>query len=211
MQRLNELSGSVSITLELVQPWYRSSSKGILQDELGPFLTPVLTLWGGGYIARHIWRWVIVPSDLARSFSVNYLSHLARNKSGGTVTHLHTWLQDIHHNRFPLQISLVILWENYENHLFCSPKLQGKYIFWEFATDYYDVGFGLYFEWTVAPSTAISVHVSDSSEDEEEYEGEGDGGRCSTNMPSLLMSCSRNLVHQEKNGIAVYSMWLFFA
>ena len=54
--------------------------------------------------------------------------------------------------------------------------MQGKYIFWEFATDYYDVGFGLYFEWTVAPSTAISVHVSDSSEDEEEYEAEADGG-----------------------------------
>ena len=52
----------------------------------------------------------------------------------------------------------------------------GKYIFWEFATDYYDVGFGLYFEWTVAPSTAISVHVSDSSEDEEEFVDE-DGGK----------------------------------
>ncbi|XP_072030535.1 Golgi resident protein GCP60-like isoform X2 [Amphiura filiformis] len=52
---------------------------------------------------------------------------------------------------------------------------EGKYIFWEFATDYYDVGFGLYFEWTVAPSTAISVHVSDSSEDEEEYDAEADG------------------------------------
>ena len=87
---------------------------------------------------------------------------------------------------------------------FCSPKLQGKYIFWEFATDYYDVGFGLYFEWTVAPSTAISVHVSDSSEDEEEYEGEGDGGRCSTNMPSLLMSCFRNLVHHKKMGFQYF-------
>ena len=44
---------------------------------------------------------------------------------------------------------------------------EGKYIFWEFATDYCDIGFGLHFEWTVAPSNAISVHVSDSSEEDE--------------------------------------------
>ena len=25
-------------------------------------------LWGGGHIVRHVWRWIIVPSDLARSF-----------------------------------------------------------------------------------------------------------------------------------------------
>nr|XP_054759021.1 Golgi resident protein GCP60-like [Lytechinus pictus]XP_054759022.1 Golgi resident protein GCP60-like [Lytechinus pictus] len=53
---------------------------------------------------------------------------------------------------------------------------EGKYIFWEFATDSYDIGFGLYFEWTEAESNAISVHVSDSSEDEEEFEDEEGGG-----------------------------------
>ena len=29
---------------------------------------PVLTLWGGGHIDLHAWRWAIVPLDLARSF-----------------------------------------------------------------------------------------------------------------------------------------------
>ena len=37
----------------------------------------------------------------------NYLADLATKKSGGTVTHLHTWWQDGRHNRFPLYISLV--------------------------------------------------------------------------------------------------------
>ncbi|XP_038071979.1 Golgi resident protein GCP60-like isoform X2 [Patiria miniata] len=49
---------------------------------------------------------------------------------------------------------------------------EGNCIFWEFATDYCDIGFGLYFEWTVAPSNAISVHVSDSSEEDELDEDE---------------------------------------
>ena len=46
----------------------------------------------------------------------------------------------------------------------------GRCIFWEFATDYYDIGFGLYFEWTKAQSNNVTVHVSDSSEEEEEGE-----------------------------------------
>ncbi|XP_012818059.2 Golgi resident protein GCP60 isoform X1 [Xenopus tropicalis] len=48
---------------------------------------------------------------------------------------------------------------------------EGSYLFWEFATDNYDIGFGVYFEWTDSPNTAVSVHVSESSEDEEEDEG----------------------------------------
>jgi golgi resident protein GCP60 len=47
----------------------------------------------------------------------------------------------------------------------------GRLIFWEFATDYYDLGFGLYFEWTISPSSNVTVHVSDSSEEEEGEEG----------------------------------------
>ena len=42
-------------------------SQGILKAESSLFLTPALRLWGGGYIDRHIWRWVVVPSDLAWS------------------------------------------------------------------------------------------------------------------------------------------------
>ncbi|XP_048363083.1 Golgi resident protein GCP60 [Sphaerodactylus townsendi] len=47
---------------------------------------------------------------------------------------------------------------------------EGSYLFWEFATDSYDIGFGVYFEWTDSPNTAVSVHVSESSEDEDEDE-----------------------------------------
>ena len=43
-------------------------SKEFKRGILVSFLTPVFTLWGGGYIARHVWRWVIVPLDLERSF-----------------------------------------------------------------------------------------------------------------------------------------------
>jgi len=45
-------------------------------------------------------------------------------------------------------------------------------MFWEFATDSYDIGFGVYFEWTVDPPTQVSVQVSESSDEEdldEEY------------------------------------------
>ncbi|XP_007454549.1 PREDICTED: Golgi resident protein GCP60 [Lipotes vexillifer] len=47
---------------------------------------------------------------------------------------------------------------------------EGSYLFWEFATDSYDIGFGVYFEWTDSPNTAVSVHVSESSDDDEEEE-----------------------------------------
>lgn len=48
---------------------------------------------------------------------------------------------------------------------------EGSYLFWEFATDNYDIGFGVYFEWTDSPNTAVSVHVSESSDDEDEEDG----------------------------------------
>ncbi|XP_021944425.1 Golgi resident protein GCP60 [Folsomia candida] len=45
---------------------------------------------------------------------------------------------------------------------------EGSCLFWEFATDNYDVGFGLFFEWTNTEES-VSVHVSDTtSEDEDE-------------------------------------------
>lgn len=47
---------------------------------------------------------------------------------------------------------------------------EGSYLFWEFATDSYDIGFGVYFEWTDSPNAAVSVHVSESSDEEEEEE-----------------------------------------
>jgi len=48
---------------------------------------------------------------------------------------------------------------------------EGSYLFWEFATDYYDIGFGVFFEWTDAASASVSVHVSESSDDDEDEEG----------------------------------------
>lgn len=49
----------------------------------------------------------------------------------------------------------------------------GSCLFWEFATDGYDIGFGVYFEWSKPESNQVSVHISESEdedEDEEEYE-----------------------------------------
>ncbi|ODM92727.1 Golgi resident protein GCP60 [Orchesella cincta] len=46
----------------------------------------------------------------------------------------------------------------------------GTCLFWEFATDSYDIGFGLFFEWTNAEEP-VSIHVEEnSSEDDEEDE-----------------------------------------
>lgn len=43
----------------------------------------------------------------------------------------------------------------------------GNCLFWEFATDSYDVGFGVYFEWGKSASTEVSVHISESDDDED--------------------------------------------
>ena len=48
----------------------------------------------------------------------------------------------------------------------------GSCLFWEFATDYYDIGFGLYFEWTVDTSNQVSVQVGESSDEEDEETGQ---------------------------------------
>lgn len=53
----------------------------------------------------------------------------------------------------------------------------GSHLFWEFATDGYDIGFGVYFEWTKPKTTQVSVHISESEdddEDEEDYESKED-------------------------------------
>ncbi|XP_068433512.1 Golgi resident protein GCP60 isoform X2 [Clinocottus analis] len=49
---------------------------------------------------------------------------------------------------------------------------EGSYLFWEFATDYYDIGFGVFFEWTDAASASVSVHVSESSDEDEDLDGD---------------------------------------
>ncbi|XP_037096829.1 protein TMED8 [Syngnathus acus] len=49
-------------------------------------------------------------------------------------------------------------------------KPEAKKVCWEFATDGYDIGFGIYFDWTPVTSRAITVHISESSDDEDEEE-----------------------------------------
>lgn len=48
----------------------------------------------------------------------------------------------------------------------------GSCLFWEFATDSYDIGFGLFFEWSKSPTEQVSVHISDSEEDDEDDDEE---------------------------------------
>uniref|UniRef100_A0A3Q2QTK9 Transmembrane p24 trafficking protein 8 n=1 Tax=Fundulus heteroclitus TaxID=8078 RepID=A0A3Q2QTK9_FUNHE len=47
---------------------------------------------------------------------------------------------------------------------------EAKKVCWEFATDGYDIGFGVYFDWTPVTSRSITVHISESSDDEDEEE-----------------------------------------
>ncbi|XP_002741767.1 Golgi resident protein GCP60-like [Saccoglossus kowalevskii] len=81
----------------------------------------------------------------------------------------------------------------------------GTCLFWEFTTDHYDVGFGLYFEWSIAPSNAISVHVSESSDEEDDLDDEegerGDlerGGRKDDRPPTdEIIPVYRRDCHEE--------------
>lgn len=51
------------------------------------------------------------------------------------------------------------------------PTLEGgTSLFWEFATDSYDLGFGVYFEWAKPDTTEVSVHVSESDDEFDENE-----------------------------------------
>lgn len=53
----------------------------------------------------------------------------------------------------------------------------GSCLFWEFCTDTYDVGFGVYFEWGKPLTTEVSVHISESDDDDDGPEDDdyGDG------------------------------------
>ncbi|XP_072128101.1 protein TMED8 [Mobula birostris] len=49
---------------------------------------------------------------------------------------------------------------------------EGTCICWDFATDTYDIGFGIYFEWGPVTDTEVTVLVSESSEDEDDEDPE---------------------------------------
>lgn len=77
---------------------------------------------------------------------------------------------------------------------------EGSYLFWEFATDNYDIGFGVFFEWTVSPNTNVSVHVSESSDDDEEdEENSEEKARRKSNKPQLdeIVPVYRRDCHEE--------------
>ncbi|XP_067634790.1 Golgi resident protein GCP60 [Eurosta solidaginis] len=48
----------------------------------------------------------------------------------------------------------------------------GKCIYWEFATDGYDVGFGVFFEWSKPVTNEVTVQVSEAEDDEDELNDE---------------------------------------
>src|SRR6218665_355786 len=54
----------------------------------------------------------------------------------------------------------------------------GSCLFWEFATEGYDIGFGVSFEWSDSPSSQLTVEVVSS----DSLEGE-------RSKPLLLISC----------------------
>lgn len=43
---------------------------------------------------------------------------------------------------------------------------EGSKLFWEFATDHYDIGFGVYFEYGTPTTNQVSVHVSESEDED---------------------------------------------
>jgi hypothetical protein len=61
---------------------------------------------------------------------------------------------------------------------------EGNCLFWEFATDWYDIGFGVYFEWTVAETNQITVHISESDEEDDEELEEGIAGNAAGDVES---------------------------
>lgn len=66
---------------------------------------------------------------------------------------------------------------------------EGSYLFWEFATDHYDIGFGVFFEWTDSTNASVSVHVSESSDEDEDEDGKEkkNGSVSSLYVPILFM------------------------
>ncbi|KAM9435356.1 Golgi resident protein GCP60 isoform 2-T2 [Clarias gariepinus] len=79
---------------------------------------------------------------------------------------------------------------------------EGSYLFWEFATDHYDIGFGVFFEWTDSTNASVSVHVSESSdedEDEEEPQSEEEKAKKEAGKPQVdeIVPVYRRDCHEE--------------
>ena len=48
----------------------------------------------------------------------------------------------------------------------CYPSFLGTCVFWEFATEFYDLGFGVSFEWSQPQTKNITVAVNESDDEE---------------------------------------------
>ncbi|XP_050441104.1 Golgi resident protein GCP60 isoform X2 [Adelges cooleyi] len=62
----------------------------------------------------------------------------------------------------------------------------GNCIFWEFATDGHDIGFGLYFEWVKPDTTQVSVHVSDMEQELDDLDDDEENINTDLKESSLL-------------------------
>ncbi|CAG5104972.1 Oidioi.mRNA.OKI2018_I69.chr1.g1719.t2.cds [Oikopleura dioica] len=87
---------------------------------------------------------------------------------------------------------------------------EGAYLFWEFATDSYDLGFGVYFEWSDVTTHQVSIAVNESSdeeyypdseEDEEgaTHHGDAENGHRRSNRPPTdeIVPVYRRDCHQQ--------------
>ena len=85
----------------VAQKMQNSINQGILKGELGLFLTPVLTLWGSGHFDHHVWRWAIVPSDLAWTFGA-ICAHYRYRVIHRAITIMRAWFKSTRERQLTL-------------------------------------------------------------------------------------------------------------
>jgi len=79
----------------------------------------------------------------------------------------------------------------------------GTCLFWEFATDSYDLGFGVFFEWGPSEDSEVTIHVSESEDDEDDPENADDpergaqADREEQPLTSCILPVYRRDCHQE--------------
>ena len=77
----------------------------------------------------------------------------------------------------------------------------GSALFWEFATDNYDVAFGLFFEWVDHDNeTEISVHISDSEDEDLEDDDDEDAVTGKTEVTGVKRSIALLIWFLEQQG-----------
>ena len=75
--------------------------------------------------------------------------------------------------------------------------LLGTCLFWEFATETYDLGFGVSFEWTLPSSEAVTVEVEEEEEDKIQQDGEHietEKQRIDEILPTIRRPCNEEVM-----------------